>query len=90
MTFTPNPLGQPGQLPTVRLPRQADAQLYAQWAVRRIGRALALGIIGPIAFYLTGAIAGSNSDPVLWTFIVAGSACPVIALLSLCFAHAPD
>lgn len=86
MTYSP----QPNQLPTIRIPREADAKLYAEWAVRRIGRALSLGVFGPIACTFLAAIVEGQSDAAVIVAVLAGVVCVITAVLMLCFANAPD
>lgn len=72
-----------------QLPRHADAQHYAEWAVRRIGRAFALALLGPVVLTAVALMLPTGED-VASVLIFAGSAlCVLVAVLSLCFAKAP-
>lgn len=81
MTYSPQP-----QRPAL-LPRSADAQFYAQWAVRRIGAAFAVAIIGPFAIGLPAVLALGELGAIIAT--IAAIVLPLGAILSLCFATAP-
>ena len=68
------------------LPRSADAQYYAEWAVRRVGRAFAVALFGPVVAFAIG-LALQDLFEVIFTLGCVGSV--VAAVLSLCFARAP-
>ena len=74
---------------TPRLPRSADAQHYAQWAVRRIGTALLIGILGPFIVGITAMVLLGGTEVAEFVAVIASGVTVVGAILSLCLARAP-
>lgn len=71
--------------------RSADqSRLYAEWAVRRIGRAFAIAIFGPVVLLFAIYLLVPAGDNAAEAMAFLGSAAMVsVAVLSLCFARAP-